>query len=195
MKTRIVMTFAFVFGIFAMVKAQSASSGVYETSQDFINQKMVYASTSTAITVNESSNADHITVVYNKQSHNLKKNDVFGYTDSNNQTYRFVGNSRYLILNPSEETLLYQHETKSANGVVMHYYFSRGAGDVQELTLVNVKNAFPNDLAFHEGLDAEFRSDAELASYELLPVLAAILPVSEESQSWVSKTSEVDGSH
>ena len=194
MKTRIVMTFAFVFGIFAMAKAQSASIGVYETSQDFLNQKMVYASATTAIKVNESSNVDYVTVVYNKQSHNLKKKDVFGYTDSNNQTYRFVGNTRYLVLNPSEETLLYQHESKSTNGVVMHYYFSRGAGEVQELTLANVKNAFPNDLAFHEGLDAEFRSDAELASYELLPVLAAILPVSEEGQAWVSKTSGEDGS-
>lgn len=197
MKTKFVMTFAFLFGICAMVKSQSAGSGLFETSQDFIDQKMIYSGESTTIEINEFSDKDYITVVQNNHSHYLKKKDVFGYTDRNNITYRFVGNSLYLILNPSEETLLYQHESLSAKnqGKVMHYYFSSGAlGEVQELTLKNVKNTFPNDLAFHEALDAEFRSDEELASYELLPVLAAILPVSKENQIWVSNPSnEVDG--
>lgn len=176
MKTKLTITFALLFGISAMVQAQTASCGLYKTSQDFINQKM---EARTSITMSESSNTDYITVVQNNQSDNLKKKDVFGYTDSNNRTYRFVGNTRYLILNPSEETLLYQLESPSAQGVEMQYYFSRGAGEVQQLTLANVKNAFPGNLEFHEALDAEFRSDAELANYQSLPTLAAILPVSQ----------------
>jgi len=188
MKIKIAITFAFLFGISAMVKSQS-TSGLYETSQAFIDQKMMYASEGTTITMNESSNSDYITVVDNNQTHHVKTKNVFGYKDSNNLTYRFVGNTRYLMLNPSGETHLYQLESLPSENqpAVMQYYFSRGTGEVQKLTLANIKNAFADDLNFHEALDAEFKSDEELTSPESLPRLAALFEILEENSFLISE--------
>ncbi|HTJ49956.1 MAG TPA: hypothetical protein VL443_10910 [Cyclobacteriaceae bacterium] len=163
MKRKIAITFAFLFGISAMVKSQSIS-GLYETSQASIDQKMMYASEDLT-TMNESSNSSYIT------------------KDSNNPSYRLVGNTRYLILNPSGQTHLYQLEALPSENqpATTQYYFSRGTGEVQKLTLINIKNAFAGDLDFHESLDAEFKSDEELASYESLPRLAALLEIFEEN--------------
>ena len=161
MKRKIAITFAFLFGISAMVKSQSIS-GLYETSQASIDQKMMYASEGPT-TMNESSNFSYIT------------------KDSNNPSYRLVGNTRYLILNPSGQTHLYQLEALPSDQPATQYYFSRGTGEVQKLTLINIKNAFAGDLDFHESLDAEFKSDEELASYESLPRLAALLEIFEEN--------------
>ena len=136
MKTKIAITFAFLFGISAAVKSQST--------QDFTE-----ASTK----------------------------------DSNNPTYRFVGNIRYLMLNPAGVTHLYEIEVSPSKNqpAVKQYYFSRGMSDVKKLTIINVKNAFPDDLNFHKALDAEFRSDEELTREESLSRLAALFEIQEES--------------
>ncbi len=152
MNIKTAVTFAFLFGISAMVKSQS-TSGLFETSQPSVDQKMMYAS-----------------------------------EDSNIPTYRFVGNTRYLILNQTGETHLYQLESLSSEKqpAVAQYFFSRGTGKVQKLTIKNVKSAFAGDLQFHEALDAEFKSDKELTSNESLPRLAALFEIQEESSLLVS---------
>jgi hypothetical protein len=103
--------------------------------------------------------------------------------DSNNPTYRVVGNTRYLMLNPVGETHFYQLESSPSKNQpgVKQYYFSRGMGDVQKLTLINIKNAFAGDLDFHEAIDAEFTSDEELTREESLTRLAALFEIREES--------------
>jgi hypothetical protein len=169
MKTKSVLTVAFLLGICVLAKSQTTVGGSNEASQ-VIDQKMLLADNTTPAT-NNFSDTDYISIV-----HQVSENK-----ENNLLAYRFVGDTRYLILNPTEETLLYQLESQSAQGVTaMRYYFSKGArGEVKEITLKNVKSAFPNDQAFHEALDAEFTSDAEISSYELLPRLAAMFPVSE----------------
>jgi hypothetical protein len=136
MKTKIAITFAFLFSISALVKSQSAQT---------------FAATTTK--------------------------------DSNNPTYRVVGNKRYLMLNPAGETHLYQLEFSSSKNIpaVKEYFFSRGMGDVQKLTLINIKNAFAGDLNFHQALDAEFTSDEELTQEGSLTRLAALFEIREES--------------
>lgn len=135
MKTKIAITFAFLFSISAIVKLQS-------------NQ--TFAATT-------------------------KECDK-------NPTYRVVGKTRYLMLNPAGETHLYQLDSSpSAKApAAKQYYFSRGMGDIQKLTLANIKNAFPGDLNFQEALDAEFTSDEELTHEESLSRLAALFEMQEE---------------
>ncbi len=51
-----------------------------------------------------------------------------------------------------------------------NYYFSSSASsEVKELTLTNLKKAFPDNHKFHDALDAEFKSDSELALYDTDP--------------------------
>jgi len=37
---------------------------------------------------------------------------------------------------------------------------------LRELTKLNLKKAFPNDHAFHDALDAQFKEDKELINYD-----------------------------
>jgi hypothetical protein len=136
MKTKIAITFAFLFSISAIVKSQSTQ---------------IFAAATTK--------------------------------DSNNPTYRVVGSTRYIMLNPAGQTHLYQLESSPSKNrpAARQYYFSRGMGDVQTLTLINIKNAFAGDLNFHEALDAEFTSDEELNREESLTRLAALFEIREES--------------
>jgi hypothetical protein len=170
MKTRIIS-----FSIFylAALVASAQSSGVYLSAVDFAAGKLAFeincSTEKHKIKLNEFMNKDFITVVHDKKSHNLYKKDIFGYKDCNDMTYRFVGSSHYVILNPAEKILLYKHTIEASKNqkAAIHYYFSfSGSGEVQNLTLTNLKKAFPDNHKFHDALDAEFKSDDELATYD-----------------------------
>jgi hypothetical protein len=135
MKTKIAVTFAFLFSINAIVNSQSAQAFAAATTKD-----------------------------------------------SDNPTYRVVGKTRYIMLNPAGETHLYQLDPSPSKNksVVKQYYFSKGMGDIQKLTLANIKNAFAGDLNFQEALDAEFTSDEELIHEESLTRLAALFEMRDE---------------
>jgi hypothetical protein len=171
MKTKALMTLAFLLGICALGNSQSTKSGVYKTYEDFTNQKMMYAidcdTEKHKIKLNEFLSKDHITVVHDKQPHDLKKNEIFGYQDCDGAAYRFVGDSHYTILNPTEKILLYKHTMANHKTQTVHYYFSfAGRAEVEKLTLNNLKKAFPENHKFHNALDAAFKTDDELVGYD-----------------------------
>lgn len=153
------------------MKAQT--SGVYLSAADFESGKLTYgidcATEKHKIKLNEFLGKDHITVIHNKQSFNLKKNEIFGYRDCNDAIYRLAIDRHYKVLNPEETILLYVIEVVSSKNQMgsKNYYFSGSASsEVKELTLTNLKNAFPDNHKFHDALDAEFKSDSELALYD-----------------------------
>lgn len=153
--------------------ASAQKSGVYQNASDFSSGKLMYeincSTEKHKIKLNEFLNKDYITVVHDKQPHQLQKKEIFGFKDCNNMNYRFTGDSHYLILNPTEQILLYKHELLASKNqqAVIHYYFSKGANaEVQDLTLTNLKNAFPDRHQLHDALDAEFKSDDELNAYD-----------------------------
>ncbi len=140
---------------------------------DFSQNKLTYSIDCSTekhkIKLNEFLNKDYITVVHDKKPHNLKKKEIFGYKDCDNTAYRFIGDSHYVILNPAEKILLYKHEVPASKNqkVATHYFFTNGVtGEVKELTLMNLKKEFPENHKFHDALDAEFKSDADLALFD-----------------------------
>lgn len=153
------------------VKAQT--SGVYLSAADFDLGKLTYAidcaTEKHEIKLNEFFGKDYITVVHNKQAYNLKKNEIFGYRDCNDAIYRLAIDRHYKVLNPKETILLYAIEVAASKNQMSakNYYFSSSAsGEVKELTLTNLKNAFADNHKFHDALDAEFKSDSELTLYD-----------------------------
>ncbi|MNR50686.1 hypothetical protein D3C85_1702420 [compost metagenome] len=47
------------------------------------------------------------------------------------------------------------------------YYFSKDAqSNIQELTIYNIKAAFPDNHKFHDLVDMEFHSNDELTAYD-----------------------------
>ena len=170
MKTRLILST--IFSITTLF-ASAQNSGVYLSASDFASGKLTYeincSTEKHKIKLNELLNQDYITVIHDKQSHKLQKKEIFGYKDCDNLVYRFAGNTHYVILNPTENILLYKHTIDASKNqkAEVHYYFSvSGAGEVQTLTLMNLKKAFPDNHKLHDALDAEFKSDDQLAQYD-----------------------------
>lgn len=83
--------------------------------------------------------------------------------------YRLAIDRHYKVLNPKETILLYAIEvaaSKNQMGAKNYYFSSSASGEVKELTLTNLKNAFADNHKFHDALDAEFKSDSELTLYD-----------------------------
>ena len=78
----------------------------------------------------------------------------------------------YTVLNPGELIAIYKyqhlsHSPKEAEKYAPKYYFTTSNSNIlQELTKMNLKKAFPNDHAFHDALDVNFREDKELINYD-----------------------------
>lgn len=170
MKTRIVS-----FSIFylATLIASAQSSGVYLSAADFDSGRLAYAIDCSKekhkIKLNEFLGKDYITVVHDKQTHNLKKEEIFGYRDCNDKIYRLGIEKHYEVLNPKETILLYKIEvlpSKNQKGITSYFFSVSATAEVKELTLTNLKKAFPDNHKFHDALDAEFKSDDELAIYD-----------------------------
>lgn len=154
--------------------AQTDSSGIYLSGQDFKNNKMAYAinckSESHKIKLNDFFAKPYITVIHNDSSYKLSKAKIFGYKTCDGQIIRFLGKKELVLVNPTESILIYRHDVvHPAKGKtnVTNYYFSKDAvSAVEALTLKNVKKAFADNHSFHEKIDASFKYNTELAEYD-----------------------------
>jgi hypothetical protein len=162
-----------LFGPMSSSFAQKDSSGVYLNPVDFRKAKLTYAINCSTekhkIKLNEFFDKSYITVIHEQKSVNLEKKNIFGFRDCDNMTYRFVGQSHYTVLNPREEILLYKHVIQASKNQeeAVHYYFSTSADvEVQQLSLTNLKKAFPDNHKFHDMLDVEFNGIIDLAQYD-----------------------------
>jgi hypothetical protein len=83
------------------------------------------------------------------------------------RNYRVVGTDRYQILE-ARAIYIYTLDVLVRKGASEKtYFFSVGAnGDVVPLTLLNLKNAFPDNHAFHDLLDMSFKHDSDLTKYD-----------------------------
>lgn len=159
--------------IFNSLVVYSQQSGVYVSVADFESGKLTYAvdcsKEKQAIQVHEFLGKEYITVIHHKESHKLLKKEVYGYRDCNGAVYRLGVDKHYRVMNPTEKILLYAIEMPwtKGQGAYTFYYFSRSAGDdIYDLTLENLKRAFPDNHKFHDALDAQFSSGLHLALYD-----------------------------
>lgn len=146
---------------------------MYNNAADFKSGKLTYeincSTEKHKIKLNEFLSKDYITVIHDKQPHNLVKKEIFGYKDCNGLTYRFIDNIQFEILNPTEEILIFKHVKAASKNqqAEIHYYFGLvGSDQVAKLTLDNLKLAFADSHKLHDALDAEFKSDYELTLYD-----------------------------
>ncbi len=156
--------------------AQKDSSGIFKTSDDFMQKKLSYAINykTEKHKINDGLlfHGAEIKVKHHGTSYSLKKSDTYGYKSTKGVTYRFVDNKTYKILNPGEPLLIYVyhhpgHSPKEAEKYTPMYFFSTDAASApQELTKANLKNAYPENHPFHDALDAQFKEDNELYAYD-----------------------------
>lgn len=78
----------------------------------------------------------------------------------------------YTVVNPGEPLILYKyvhraHSPKEADKYSPKYFFTTKSSDVlMALSKANLKKAFPANHAFHDAIDANFDSEAELIKYD-----------------------------
>lgn len=78
----------------------------------------------------------------------------------------------YTVINPGEAITIYKyvhraHSPKEAEKYAPKYFYTTQSSDVlKELTKTNLKKEFPENHAFHDALDANFKEDAELTAYD-----------------------------
>jgi hypothetical protein len=103
--------------------------------------------------------------------YNQPEDSCFQHEDVHHNQ-RTVDHCTYEILDTSYFILYHRLnavEKIPNKGVMMvdHYYFSRTASDeIYELSIDNLKKAFPLNHRFHYALDEYFRSDRELMEYD-----------------------------
>src|ERR1700680_3153451 len=152
------------------------SSGLYFTKADFENQKLSYPidcnGKNGKIRLNDFFGSSSGYVVSNGEKHKFDKKNVYGYRTCDNKNFRFYGNSTYQILDTAGFYIYYQYrsvEQTKGKGLVKadFYYFSKKSDDdITVLNSDNLKKAFPENHRLHYAIDANFKSDIDLAAYD-----------------------------
>jgi hypothetical protein len=83
------------------------------------------------------------------------------------RSFRTVGSQRYEILE-ARDLVIYSTDVIVRKGALEKaYFFSVGLkGEIVPLTILNLKNAFPTNHAFHDSLDMMFKNDSQLTKYD-----------------------------
>lgn len=154
--------------------SQKDRSGIYITSNDFINQKLSFTidckSQKHKIKSDLLFHEKEISIKHSDTTYIIVKDSLYGIKDCDGTVERIWHNSEYLMLNPSETILIYKvvtgNETKNSPSIA-HYYFSKNAdGEIQDLTIYNIKSTFPDNHKFHDILDLQFQNDDDLIKFD-----------------------------
>lgn len=168
----------------------SLSSGLFKSAESFRQNQVMLAvdcqSEKHKIRLNEFIGKPTLTVIHGGRPYQYAKDSLFGYRDCAGQTFRFVANNQhYSIMNPTEPLLIYkmvQPPIAKAPGYTK-LFFSRDTGSpVEVLTLANLKNAFPQNHAFHDRLDAQFANGGDLSVYDAMHRMTKINWLLQESR-------------
>ena len=176
MKTALI-TLLGIFALASTAHGQSTplGSGLYRSAEDFRKHRLTLAvdckTTTHKLRLHEFSGKPTMTVIHGGKPYQVAKDSLFGFRDCNGRDYRFASNNEhYPILNPGEELLIYKVELVGSgdNPGYVHLFFSPTAvAPIQPLTLLAVKQAFPNNHRFHDLLDAQFQS-GDLSAYDAM---------------------------
>jgi hypothetical protein len=150
-------------------------SGVFKTYVDFTSGKMEYgidcATEKHKIKLNDFLDKDFITVVHDGKPYDLKKAETWGYQLCDEKLVRFQSNNHFPL---EDKGILWIYTkqlvttvTRGKTETITTYYFSKGGnGEIKELTLLNVKAAFPDNHMLHDAIDAQFKTNASLGEYD-----------------------------
>lgn len=151
----------------------SQTSGFYKNAADYRNQKLTYeadCSGKQKVKLHEFFNKPYITVVQGTDKYTVQKNEVYGFKDCNGAVYRFYNNKEYQILEPGHIFIYMTQESQSQGRdykVVKNYFFSVAPdGAITELSVDNLKNAFPQNHKFHDLLDGGIKNADDLSAYD-----------------------------
>ncbi len=177
--SKIIFALAIIIAGASSVIAQSKikfNSGLYLTANDFQQQKLTYeidcSNASDKIKVNNFLGSSTGYVLAKGEKHSFDKKNVYGYRDCKNKAFRFYNGNEYQIIDTAGFYMYYQYMPEEINKGKApvkkdEYFFSKNAdGNLELLTMDNLKKAFPYNNNFHYALDANFKADKDLLVYD-----------------------------
>ncbi|MES2648124.1 MAG: hypothetical protein V4717_14700 [Bacteroidota bacterium] len=153
--------------------AQKDSSGIYLNANDFNQKKLSYAINCKIEKHKIKRYAffakDYITVIHQGIKYQLSKDSVFGFRTCDEKSFRIIDKTDYSILNPDDDLLLYKFQVMSTAKDPRSPIFKfsvRANGALFDLNTTNLKNIFPDNHAFHDELDSQFRNKNSLLEFD-----------------------------
>ena len=172
----------------------NAQSGVYLTYDDFENNRLTYATDAPAednkIRFNEFITKPYIIVKHKGEKVHVFKDEIYAYKNKKDivRTWNFTP---YYFLEKGHIWIyyrdMYTSQPKGTQRVRKYFYATYGKGEILPLTVHNLKRSFPNNDLFHIYLDAQFRSDAELAHYDSYSNKYKVNDLLEKARSGITK--------
>jgi hypothetical protein len=153
---------------------QKDSSGIYFMADDFVHHRLSLVidckTEKHKIKSDMLFHAKEIAIKHGDSTYIFPKDSIWGIRYCGGSVVRLYDNSAYPLINPTETILIYKVTTGTGmknNPTVTSYFFSKDeTSKIQELTLDNIKAAFPDNHRFHDLIDMQFRNDAELGLYD-----------------------------
>jgi len=161
---KILLTALLVISFGSYAKSQG---GIYMNLSDYKSNKLTYEIACTnggKIHLHDFFwNMASVTVVDAGKKYTLKKDELYGYKDCNDEVYRFYNNMEYRIAEAGNIYIYAQKENTAQNKnnkVVNVYYFStRPDGEILRLTLSNLKKAYKDNDSFSDLIDKFFNAN------------------------------------
>lgn len=170
--TKILISILFSCSCITGATAQKRASGIYLTQSDFEHRRLSYSTNrddeNNKIRFHEFFQKPYITVKHNGEKTVVFKDDIFAY-QKNGKVYKSRDFVSYNFLEKGVIWIYYKEQTvqlgKGVKRERKYYYSVSGKDKIMPLTISNLKKSFPDKYTFHNFLDAQFRSDAELVLY------------------------------
>lgn len=177
MKFISLFTFLMLFSLAERSVAQTTnvSSGVYLTVNDFKNNKLIEEADckkdKPKFETHDFFAKQSFVVLIKGKKVTYQKKDIYGYRDCENESWRFYKDKEYQIME-TKGICIYSRFKVVLDAIIVEnalvYYFSKGANEeIKELSIANLKVAFPNNHAFHNMLDTQLSSDTAVYSYDI----------------------------
>lgn len=155
------------------VMAQQRIAGVYLTQSDYLQHRMAYTDTNGQAykaRLYPMVPKDHILLTGDGKRTKLEKESFFALQLKDGKIFHLKGGESYELLNRHPRILLYRRKLPASPKTYpdnpWRYYFSAGDGVIQELTVPHIKQAFAEDKALPDRMDAVFRNDNDLMAYD-----------------------------
>lgn len=155
--------------------SQQDSSGIYFTPMDYLNHKLSLSinckDEKHRIKTDMIFQPKKITIKHDDSTYTYPNDSVYGIKYCDGSIVRVYNNSVYPLVNPYEKIMVYKIVSgstgKGGSTIKTIYYFSKDAkSNIQELTLHNIKAAFPENHKFHDLVDMDFHNNADLTMYD-----------------------------
>ena len=154
--------------------SQKDSSGIYFTDDDYLKPKLSYVINckTEKHSINPSPIFQDKYVIINHKGvkHKHSKDSVYAVKYCDESITRIFNRREYPFQNPGELIMIYKivsGPSGKGQSAKIVYYFSKDAkSKIQELTIYNIKAAFPDNYKFHDLVNMEFHNNDELTVYD-----------------------------